>query len=80
MYVQYVSSAGSRPCDKRGGGGGGFFDSEIRGGGGGAVSKIFFRPFGPQFGLEIRGGGEGRGPSPGSANGEVTLSRAVFQE
>ena len=32
---------------------------EIRGGG---VSKNFFRPFGPQFGLKIRG------PSPGSDN------------
>ena len=32
---------------------------EIRGGGG--SQKTFFRPFGPQFGLKIRG------PSPGSA-------------
>ena len=40
-----------------------------KGGGGGAVSKkFFFRPCGPQFGLEIRGGGVGPlGPSPGSA-------------
>ena len=38
---------------KGGGGGGGFPDSEIRWG---AVSKIkLFRPFGPQFGLKIRG-------------------------
>ena len=30
-------------------------DPEIRGGGGVAVSKqIFFRPFGPKFGLKIR--------------------------
>ena len=33
---------------------------EIRGGGGGS-QKTFFRPFGPQFDLKIRG------PSPGSA-------------
>ena len=34
--------------------------------------KEFFRPFGPQFGLKIRGGGGGAGslgPSPGSATG-----------
>lgn len=40
------------------------------GAGGGGVSKLFFRPFGPYFGLKIRVGG-GRaspGPSPGSAN------------
>ena len=30
----------------------------------GAVSKIFFRPFGPQFSLKIRGTGP-PGPSPG---------------
>ena len=40
---------------------------------GGAVSgKLFFRPFGPQFGLKKWGGGGGiragpMGPSPGSA-------------
>ena len=42
-------------------------DLEIKGGGGkgrGAdLRKNFFRPFGPQFGLKIRG----RGSSPGSA-------------
>ena len=40
-------------------------DLQIRGvGEGGAVSKkMFFRPFGPQFGLKIRGAG----PFPGSA-------------
>ena len=38
-----------------GGGGGGNPDPEIRGRS--PVSKIFFRPFGPQFGLKIRGGG-----------------------
>ena len=46
-------------------------DLEIRGrgwgeGGGGSVPKKFFGIFGPQFGLNIRGGGVG--PSPGSAN------------
>ena len=40
----------SRPSDKVWGGGGG-----------GRSQKIVFRPFGPQFGLQIRGG-----PSPGS--------------
>ena len=38
-----------------GGGGGGNPHPEIRGRS--PVSKIFFRPFGPQFGLKIRGGG-----------------------
>ena len=50
-------------------------DLQIRWGGGGGssrpwdkgrgVSKIFFRLFGPQFGLKIRGAGPG--PSPESA-------------
>ena len=50
-------SGGSRPSD----------------GGGGGLKNICFRPFGPQFRLEIRrkgvgGGGEvGPGLSPGSA-------------
>ena len=53
-------------------------DLEKRGGGG--VQKTFFRPFEPQFGLKIRGGGTGP-PSPSlrSATGEgirnLTLSR-----
>ena len=55
-------SGGSRPSD--GGVGGG--------GGGGGLKNICFRPFGPQFRLEIRGKGMGgremgAGPSPGSA-------------
>ena len=33
-------------------------DLEIGGEGGGVVSKTFLRPFGPQFGLKIRGGGQ----------------------
>ena len=32
-------------------------DPEIRGGGVGGLHKQFFRPFGPQFGLKLRGGG-----------------------
>ena len=35
--------------------GGGYPDSLIRGDGGGTPKKFFFRPFGPQFGLKIRG-------------------------
>ena len=38
----------------------------IQTGGGGAVSEHFCRPFGPQFGLKIRGGGP-PGTSPGCA-------------
>ena len=54
----------------RGGGGGGrgeggHPDHEIRGWPG--LKKIFFGPFGPHFGLKIRGGGP-PGPSPGSAS------------
>ena len=46
------TSGGSRPSDK-----------EREGGGGGALSqKIFFRPFGPQFGLELGGGAAHRAP------------------
>ena len=49
--------------------GGGHPDPAIRGGGGGgAVSEIFFRPLGPQFGLKIRG----RPGTPGSSPGPVT--------
>ena len=43
-------------------------DLHIRKGGGGEkegpVSKKTFRPFGPQFGLKIRGGGRPPGPLP----------------
>ena len=43
-------------------------DLEIRGGGGGGGSpKILFRPFGPQFGLKVRGCRAPAGPSLGSA-------------
>lgn len=59
----------------------------IRGGKGGVVSKKFvpclFRPFGPQFGLKIRGGGGAPpGPSPGSGTGyiyEINKITFVFQ-
>ena len=43
-----------RGWGRGGGGGGGHPDPEIRGA---PVSKRFFRPFGPQFGLNIWGGG-----------------------
>ena len=36
------------------------------------VLKFFFPPFGPQFGLKVRGGGSSPGPSPGSATVLVT--------
>ena len=49
----------------REGGGGGHPDPEIRGAP--ASKKIFFRPFGPHFGLKIRGEGGPPGPSSGSA-------------
>ena len=44
------------------GGGGGHPDPEIKGGAPG-LPKNCFRPFGPQFGLKIRGG-EGGSPVP----------------
>ena len=44
-------SGGSRPSDD---GGPGHPDPEIKLGGGGRSQKIFFRLFGPQFGLKIR--------------------------
>ena len=43
-------------------------DPEIKGGE--AVSNEFFWPFGPQFGLKIRGAG-----SPGPSSGSPTESR-----
>ena len=54
-------------------GGGGYPDPEIpeiRGWPG--LQKIFFRPFGPQFGLRMGGGGgKPPGPSPGTATGYI---------
>ena len=55
------SSGRSRLSDKAGGGGG-HPDPEITGGAG--LQKIFFRPFGPHFGLKIRRGGGPPGPLP----------------
>ena len=48
-----VGSDGSRPSDKGVGGGGGVIQTLRKEG---AVSKKFFRPFGPQFGLKTRVG------------------------
>ena len=48
------SSGGSRRSGKGGGGGGGYPDPELREA---RSPKNFFLPFGPQFGLKIRGGG-----------------------
>ena len=45
-----------------GGRGGGHPDPEIRGKPG--LKKFFFRPYGPQFGLKIRGGGGWGGGPP----------------
>ena len=58
-------------------------DLQIRGGpviqtlrsGGGGVHKDFFRPFGPQFGLKIRGARAPLGTSPRSA---TAIERGVF--
>ena len=59
-----------------GGGGGGVHpDPEIRGWPG--LKKKFFRPFGPQFGLKIRGGHGPPGPSPGSPTG-YSVNIALF--
>ena len=56
------------PSDKVGGRRSGHPDPEISGGESGGGLRIFFRPFGPQFGLRIWGGGGGApGPSLGSA-------------
>ena len=62
MFKRPVDTSGeSRPSDKESGG---------------AVSKkIFFRPFGPHFGLKLGGGGGccSPGPSARSANGRNFL-------
>ena len=55
-------SGGSRPPDN---GGPGHPDPGMRRGR--FKKKYIFRPFGPQFGLEIRRGSGPPGPSPGSA-------------
>ena len=60
------------------GGGGGNPDPEITGGPG--LQKIFFRPFGPHFGLKIRrgGGADPLGPSPGSAIGKYLFKALLI--
>ena len=55
----------------------GHTDPEIKGGGGGdGLKKKMFQPFGPQFGLTIRGGG----PSPGSTTAKVTVKTEDVQK
>ena len=49
-----------------------------KGGGGGEVSKIFFKPFRPQFGLKISGGLGPPDPSPGSATAAVHLTLLLY--
>ena len=49
------------------GGGEGHLDPEVRGSPG--LKKIIFRPFGPQFGLKVRGAGP-----PGPSSGSTTVS------
>ena len=67
-----INSGGSRPSDK--GGGAGHPDHEIRRG---RRQKIF-PPFGPQFGLKIRGGGlSPLGPFPGSATDSSLVPRVL---
>ena len=46
------------------GGGGGAVIQTLRKGEGGLSQRIFFRPFGPQFGLKIGGWGAPPGPLP----------------
>ena len=58
--------AGSRPWEQGGEGGGA------------VKKKIFFRPFGPQFGLNIRMRAGPPGPSPGSATVYHPASRAFL--
>ena len=65
-------SGGPSPSNKGGGDGEGYpviQDPEIRRG---LVLRFIFRPFGPQFGLKIRGGASPPGPSAGSAAVLVT--------
>ena len=74
LELELVHSAGFRPWDggARGGGGG----RERRWGAG--LQKKYFWPFGPQFGLKIRGGHLGH--SAGSATGSylVYVTRYTF--
>ena len=61
IRLRGLYSGGSRPSDKKG-----------RGGGGKAVSKNFFWPLGPQFGLKIMEG-------PGSATALTISIEFCFQ-
>ena len=54
-----INIGGSRPSDK---GKPGHPDPEKKSGGGGGSQKQFYQPFGPQFGLKIRGWGGGEVP------------------
>ena len=75
QWLLYISVADPNVQIRREGGGGeggGHSDPEIRGR---AVSKIFLRPFGAQFGLKIRGAGGRAGPCPGSATTSNPLYR-----
>ena len=68
----YVCSGGFRPSDK-GGEGGRSSRPWYKGGGGGWPQKIFFWPFGPHFGLKIRGGQGPPSPFPGSASVPISF-------
>ena len=58
-----INSGGSRPSDN--GEPSHPHPEKKKGGGGGGLKKIFFQPFGPQFGLKIRGWGVGGGGGGG---------------
>ena len=60
------------------GGGGSHLDPEIRVGAQ-SPKNIFFQPFGPQFGLKIRGGRGPPGPSPRSATDRRHVSHVNSQ-
>ena len=62
-------SGGSRPSDNGWGGGGDHPDADIRGGG---HKKSVFQPFGPQFGLTIKGRGSQAPPLDTPLCGHVT--------
>ena len=61
--LEVITSAESRPWDKAGGG---------------RSPKIFFRPFGLQFGLKMRGGAGPLGPSPGSGCTTHKIWRSTY--
>ena len=57
---------------------GGHPDQRGRGERGRSKKKNLFRPFGPQFGLKIRGAGGPPGTSPGSAIGHCRREDLAF--